>query len=243
MSEKSDVIMSLKTKLHGLSPRANYTDRATAACRRSDCQLLRIQRLSQTVQMWVLPDCANVCTSHGGPSLNIQSTLTLQHVKCRQVRNFCWVPTSLRKTFKLTAREFESFKVIYFCLGTEMKINNSMHFNKLYVKTNNNNNNINNIAERPWLDCRQGQAVAVPQQRRVRTALLIERLEQGTVELWNCGTRHVTRSSVSMCLSKCTHCFVRKIIIYANNCKHENVWYIYFCTLNAFVSKLIPHLD
>jgi hypothetical protein len=28
-----------KTKLHGLSPRANYTDRATAACRRSDSQL------------------------------------------------------------------------------------------------------------------------------------------------------------------------------------------------------------
>jgi hypothetical protein len=25
-------------KLHGLSPRANYTDRATAAFRRSDCQ-------------------------------------------------------------------------------------------------------------------------------------------------------------------------------------------------------------
>jgi hypothetical protein len=32
-----------KTKLHGLSPRANYTDRAAAACRRSDCQLLRIE--------------------------------------------------------------------------------------------------------------------------------------------------------------------------------------------------------
>jgi hypothetical protein len=32
-----------KTKLHGLSPRANYTDRVTAACRRSDCQLLRIE--------------------------------------------------------------------------------------------------------------------------------------------------------------------------------------------------------
>jgi hypothetical protein len=30
-------------KLHGLSPRANYTDRATAACRRSDCQLLQIE--------------------------------------------------------------------------------------------------------------------------------------------------------------------------------------------------------
>jgi hypothetical protein len=31
-----------KKKLHGLSLRANYTDRATAACRRSDCQLLQI---------------------------------------------------------------------------------------------------------------------------------------------------------------------------------------------------------
>jgi hypothetical protein len=30
-------------KLNGLSPRANYTDRATAACRRSDCQLFRIE--------------------------------------------------------------------------------------------------------------------------------------------------------------------------------------------------------
>jgi hypothetical protein len=31
-----------KKKLHGLSPRVKYeyTDRATAACRRSDCQLL-----------------------------------------------------------------------------------------------------------------------------------------------------------------------------------------------------------
>jgi hypothetical protein len=32
-----------KKKLHGLSPRVNYTDRATAACRRSDCQLVRIE--------------------------------------------------------------------------------------------------------------------------------------------------------------------------------------------------------
>jgi hypothetical protein len=32
-----------QNKLHGLSPRANYTDRATAACRRSDCQLVRIK--------------------------------------------------------------------------------------------------------------------------------------------------------------------------------------------------------
>jgi hypothetical protein len=36
-------LIPYKKKLHGLSPRANYTDRATAACRRSDCQLLRIQ--------------------------------------------------------------------------------------------------------------------------------------------------------------------------------------------------------
>jgi hypothetical protein len=35
--------VTLKNKLHGLSPRANYTDRATAACRRSDCQFLRIE--------------------------------------------------------------------------------------------------------------------------------------------------------------------------------------------------------
>jgi hypothetical protein len=33
----------LEKKLHGLSPRANYTDRATAACQRSDCQLLRVE--------------------------------------------------------------------------------------------------------------------------------------------------------------------------------------------------------
>jgi hypothetical protein len=32
-----------KKKLHGLSPRANYTDLATAACWRRDCQLLRIE--------------------------------------------------------------------------------------------------------------------------------------------------------------------------------------------------------
>jgi hypothetical protein len=32
-----------KKKLQGLSPRANYTDRATAACRRSNCHLLRIK--------------------------------------------------------------------------------------------------------------------------------------------------------------------------------------------------------
>jgi hypothetical protein len=38
-------IRSLRTtnKIRGLSPLANYTDRTTAACRRSKCQLLRIK--------------------------------------------------------------------------------------------------------------------------------------------------------------------------------------------------------
>jgi hypothetical protein len=36
--------IKLKTILHGLSPRANYTDRVTAACRRSDCQLFADRR-------------------------------------------------------------------------------------------------------------------------------------------------------------------------------------------------------
>jgi hypothetical protein len=40
-------------KLLGLSPRANYTDRATAACRPSDCQLLRIQ--GATWSAWRIP--------------------------------------------------------------------------------------------------------------------------------------------------------------------------------------------
>jgi hypothetical protein len=41
------------TKLHGLSPRVNYTDRATAACRRSDCQLLQIE--GATWSAWRIP--------------------------------------------------------------------------------------------------------------------------------------------------------------------------------------------
>jgi hypothetical protein len=43
--EKFTIVQSLKkyTKLRGLSPRADYTDRATAACRRSYCRFLRIE--------------------------------------------------------------------------------------------------------------------------------------------------------------------------------------------------------
>jgi hypothetical protein len=47
-----------KTKLHGLSPRANYTDRATAAWRRSDCQLLRIE--GTTWSAWRIPTAVTI---------------------------------------------------------------------------------------------------------------------------------------------------------------------------------------
>jgi hypothetical protein len=36
------LLIPFKKKLHGLSPRANYTDRAIAVCLRSGCQPLRI---------------------------------------------------------------------------------------------------------------------------------------------------------------------------------------------------------
>jgi hypothetical protein len=42
-----------KTKLRGLSPWVNYTDRATTACRRSDCQLLR--KKGATWSAWRIP--------------------------------------------------------------------------------------------------------------------------------------------------------------------------------------------
>jgi hypothetical protein len=42
-----------RNELHGLSPRANYTDRATAASRRSECQLLRIK--CATWSAWRIP--------------------------------------------------------------------------------------------------------------------------------------------------------------------------------------------
>jgi hypothetical protein len=47
------LLLPLKTKPHGLSPRANYTYRVTAACRRSDCQLLRIE--GATWSAWRIP--------------------------------------------------------------------------------------------------------------------------------------------------------------------------------------------
>jgi hypothetical protein len=43
----------IEKKHHGLSPRANYIDRATAVCRRSECQLLRIE--GATWSSWRVP--------------------------------------------------------------------------------------------------------------------------------------------------------------------------------------------
>jgi hypothetical protein len=46
--------VSKKKKPRGLSPQANYADRATAACRRSCCQLLRIEGVAWSAQLYQL---------------------------------------------------------------------------------------------------------------------------------------------------------------------------------------------
>jgi hypothetical protein len=57
---KSCSSTKLKTKLNSVafSPQANYTDRATAACRRSWCQLLRIEGVVWSAQ-WI-PTAVNL---------------------------------------------------------------------------------------------------------------------------------------------------------------------------------------
>jgi hypothetical protein len=42
-------VNGVNLKLHGLSSRANYTDRETASCWRSDCQLLQIEGATWSV--------------------------------------------------------------------------------------------------------------------------------------------------------------------------------------------------
>jgi hypothetical protein len=51
-------IQKLKTKLRGRIPQANYTDRATAACRRSYCQPLRVEGVAWSAQ-WI-PTAVNL---------------------------------------------------------------------------------------------------------------------------------------------------------------------------------------
>jgi hypothetical protein len=52
-----------KQTLRGLSPQANYTDRATAACRRSYRQLLRIEGVTGSAQRipTAVRTCLNAC--------------------------------------------------------------------------------------------------------------------------------------------------------------------------------------
>jgi hypothetical protein len=50
--------LNLKLKLHGFSPQENYTDRATAACRRSCCQFLRIECVAWSAQR--IPTAVNL---------------------------------------------------------------------------------------------------------------------------------------------------------------------------------------
>jgi hypothetical protein len=47
-----------KTELRGLSPQASYTERATAACRRSYCQLLRVEDVAWLAQQ--IPTAINL---------------------------------------------------------------------------------------------------------------------------------------------------------------------------------------
>jgi hypothetical protein len=51
--EKEDIYVTVQLeeiKLRGRSPQANYTDRATAACRRSWCQPLRVEGVAWSAQ-------------------------------------------------------------------------------------------------------------------------------------------------------------------------------------------------
>jgi hypothetical protein len=43
LEAEAEDLFNKKTKLRDLSPRANYTDRESASCRRSYCQLLQIE--------------------------------------------------------------------------------------------------------------------------------------------------------------------------------------------------------
>jgi hypothetical protein len=54
----ASIDMWLLNKLRGFSPQANYTDWATAACRRNQCQLLRIESISWSAQR--IPTAVNL---------------------------------------------------------------------------------------------------------------------------------------------------------------------------------------
>jgi hypothetical protein len=66
-----------KSKLRGLSPRANYTDRATAACRRSQCQLFRIE--GATWPAWRIPTAVSSDFYTGAATSSSKQLLNCTH--------------------------------------------------------------------------------------------------------------------------------------------------------------------
>jgi hypothetical protein len=68
--------LKLKEKLRGRSPQANYTDRATAACRRSQCQLLRVEGVAWSAQR--IPTAVNLGF--------LARTRTLRYLNSTEVR-------------------------------------------------------------------------------------------------------------------------------------------------------------
>jgi hypothetical protein len=59
-----------KTNSVTFSPQVNYTDRATAACRRSWCQLLRIEGVAWSAQQ--IPTAVNLCILERSRYFSIQ---------------------------------------------------------------------------------------------------------------------------------------------------------------------------
>jgi hypothetical protein len=78
LNELTDLLtchLKTKTKLRGPSPRANYTDRENAACRRSEHQLLRIQGAMWSA--WRTPTAVFSVPSRPEPLLFLPSSSSI----------------------------------------------------------------------------------------------------------------------------------------------------------------------
>jgi hypothetical protein len=77
-------------KLHGLSPQANYTDRATAACRRSDCQLVRIE--GATWSVWRIPPAVFLGFLDRSRYFSIKQLISCTHeAECTPFQTHYWI--------------------------------------------------------------------------------------------------------------------------------------------------------
>jgi hypothetical protein len=96
-----------KTKLHGLSRRANYTDRATPACRRSDCQLLRIE--GATWPAWRIPTAVfSVFWTGAAAFLSSSSSVVLTRLsgpRSRPTTFFFWYCRESNPGFRICSQE------------------------------------------------------------------------------------------------------------------------------------------